>query len=346
MAEEKPHDPTAGKIRKARREGNVPKSAELDNVFGFAVGAAVALSEVPYFIPLFRNWFVSAVHGKTYVAVPVFECVCLSLLPMLVAGVTAAVIGLIQTNGPVSKPFKFDLTKINPIPGLKRMFSKDGIVNAVRAFFAFILAVAAIYPLFAQFFARGLLTSNPYNLAVLAHDMILRILAVTIVIGLVFAGLDMFITRQRWRRNLRMTHEEVKREFKENNGDPQIKGKRRQFHRQLLRGSPKRVQDAAVVVTNPTHFAVALAYDPPKIPVPRVLCRAADEMAFEVRRLAELHGVPIVEHVPLARTLFARGQTDREIPEDTFIAVAEIVAALIREDPNGKIARSMSSPVS
>ena len=339
MAEEKPHDATPSKLSKARKEGNVAKSNELNSAFSFAAGAFTALAITPSFVPLTNDWIRNAAMGRPFSFRPMIYMIGLMLIPMFAAAVSSAALNLLQTQGPISKPIKFDLKKLSPAEGFKKIFSKEGVVNAVRALICFAIAVVALKDTVTEVFARGLLSPSVEHLTIVVQASIIHIITTVFLLGLAFSGVDFFLTRQRWKKQLKMSNEEIKRDYKESNGDPQIKGKRKQFHRQLLRGAPAQVKDASVVVTNPTHFAVALLYDPPRIPVPRVLCRAADEMAFEVRRLADLHGVPMVENVPLARELFARGRAGREIPEDTFVAVAEIVAALLKDSKDGKIAR-------
>jgi flagellar biosynthesis protein FlhB len=337
MAEEKPHEATAGKLRKARREGNVSKSAELNTAF--AASAMTALSLIPKYVPLITSWIHNAAYSKPFSWEPVIQITMLSLIPMVVTIAVTAVLTVIQTQGPAPKPLKFDLKKLNPFDGIKKLFSKEGLINAVRAFIGFIIAVMMVSPVLEQVFQEGIMAHDVYALALIARDAISAIVNKVFLLGVILGGVDFFMSFKRWKDQLKMTFEEIKRESKENNGDPQIKGKRKQMHRQFLRGAPTRVKDASVVVTNPTHFAVALEYNPPSIPVPRIICAAADEMAFEVRKLANLHGVPIVENVQLARDLFARGKLGRDIPEDTFVAVAEIVAALLKDSKDGKIQR-------
>ena len=331
MAEEKPHEASPTKLRKARSEGNVARSGELNGAFSFLTASFTVLAIVPYMVPLFLDWFRSAAMGQPVQGLFFIRLGIMVSIPMLLAGITGAFIGLVQTGGPTFKPLKFEPKKLMPQEGIKKMFGKESAVNATRAFLSACIAISAMRPIFEDVFARGITNSDPVALAIIAKDAVVRIVSVLFGVGLVFGFADFIITRSRWKHGLKMTHEELKRDFKENNGDPQIKGKRKQFHRSMLRGSPAKVADATMVVTNPTHFAIALEYRPPRVPVPRILCRAADEMAFEVRRLAEVHDVPIIENIELARTLFARGRPGKEIPEDTYLAVAEIVAALQRE---------------
>ena len=127
-----------------------------------------------------------------------------------------------------------------------------------------------------------------------------------------------------------MSHDELKRELKEQDGDPLARGRRRSLHRRIARTSIARIKDAAFIVTNPTHIAIALEYRPPDIAVPRVLVRSADEAAMRVREIAHLHDIPTIENVPLARSLYAKTRPGDYIPQETYVAVAEIVAQLRR----------------
>jgi flagellar biosynthesis protein FlhB len=127
-----------------------------------------------------------------------------------------------------------------------------------------------------------------------------------------------------------MSLEEFKRDLREQDGDPMARARRKAAHRAIVRGSLQRLREAAFVVTNPTHLAIALEYAPPKVVVPRVLIRAADEAALLVRSRARELNIPVIENVPLARELFAKANPGEYIPQETYVAVAEIVAALAR----------------
>ena len=149
-------------------------------------------------------------------------------------------------------------------------------------------------------------------------------------VGLLFSVAEYAAARRVWLRKLRMSFEERKREVKEEEGDAILRGRRRAMHRALLRSGLHRIKDAAFVVTNPWHVAVALEYRPPEVCVPRVLVRALDELALQVNRVARRHRIPVVENVALARALYRDGRTGEPIPHVHYVAVAEIVAALTR----------------
>jgi type III secretion protein U len=127
-----------------------------------------------------------------------------------------------------------------------------------------------------------------------------------------------------------MTFDELKRDLKDQDGDPQARSRRRGLHRSIARGAIERTREASFVVTNPTHVAIALRYAPPEVPVPEILVRAVDAAALAVRAIAERERIPIVENVALARWLLRVGENGAPIPAETFVAVAEVIAALLR----------------
>jgi flagellar biosynthesis protein FlhB len=155
-----------------------------------------------------------------------------------------------------------------------------------------------------------------------------RAIASAIGVASFFAVADFFLVRKRWMKKLRMSLYDLKKELAENEGNPQLRARRRARHRSLAAGALAQVRNAAFVVANPTHVAIALEYRPPEVPVPRVLVKAAEDVALRVREAAAELGIPIIEDVPLARTLFATSRIGSNIPHETFVAVAEIVMAL------------------
>ena len=178
--------------------------------------------------------------------------------------------------------------------------------------------------------AAGLHGGAPALLGAAAWSAAARAVAAACAVGCGFGLVELLAARKSWLQRLRMSFAEYKRDLKEQDGDPQVRGRRRALHRSLSRGDLRRVKEAAFVVTNPTHIAVALAYGPPEEPVPRVLVSAADDLAARVRDLARDAGVPLVENVALARALFADARVGETIPNALYVAVAEVVAALAR----------------
>lgn len=329
MAEEKQFEPTQSRIERAKREGDVARSQELGNVAAF--GAAL-ISTAAIASPLAdaaRVMLNSAANGRAGVAA-FASAAMLTLVPIGAAAAAAAGISVVQAGGLRFAPLAIKCERLSPAENFKRMFSRESVVTAARATVAFVCAGAAIVPAFAAIYAAALHAGGVGGVASAAWSGALHTAAVACAAGGVFAGADYGVQLVRWRKRLRMSFDELKRDQKENDGDPLARSRRRAMHRQISRGSLRRVKDAAFVLTNPTHIAVALEYRPPDVPVPRVLVRAADEAAARVRELASAYGVPLIENVPLARRLYATAKPGEFIPQETYLAVAEVVAALAK----------------
>ena len=163
-----------------------------------------------------------------------------------------------------------------------------------------------------------------------APSAILRVVEGAIAIGCIAAVIDLLVVHKSWRRRLRMTVDELRREMREHDGDPQARARRRRFHRMMVRGALRNVRRATFVVVNPTHIAIAVRYVAEEMPVPMILVRAADEGALRVRKLAAETRIPLVENPPLARQLYAHDALG-PIPPELYLAVAQIIAALQRE---------------
>jgi flagellar biosynthesis protein FlhB len=178
--------------------------------------------------------------------------------------------------------------------------------------------------------ARVAAAGTPEAAAVTAWQAARHVTFAACATGMLFALAEFAAARNAWLRKLRMSADDRKREAKEQDGDPFARGRRRAMHRSLMHGALAEVKKASFVVANPTHVAVALEYRPPAVPVPRVLVRAADEMAARVRAMAVECGVPVIENVALARALYRDARAGEPIAHAHYVAVAEVVAALAR----------------
>jgi flagellar biosynthetic protein FlhB len=330
MAESKPHEATPNRKARARREGNVARSAELTGLCSMLVAALVVAALMPVFAAVDGAWFIhaaadGAVHLESITAL--FALLCGTLVLAGCGGVTASILQ--------EKPFfvfpKPKAERLNPVAGIKRMFSPEAAVAALRALLAFTVAGAALVPTAREVFARGAGFATPAFFATLGASAAARIVLLVLFVAAFFAVFDVLLVRRRWRKKLRMSTYELKRDLRESEGDPRQRGRRRHLHRRLRAGALQSVKRAAFVVTNPTHIAMALEYRPPDVAVPRVLVRAADEVAHRVRAIAVEHGIPLVENVPLARELYALTAPGDEIPVETYLAVAEIVNAFMKQ---------------
>ena len=327
-AGEKNYSATPSRIAKARREGNVARTQELGANVAFIAAAACVVAIAPSIAQVARGALVAAASGRSS------ESSAIALVGLACAVIAAAACGgtvasLLQSGFLFVVPApKF--SRLQPAEGFKRMVSKETLTHAVRALAAFTLSGGAVVASMNAVVACALRGTGAFGIASVAWSASQHAAFAAAGVGTLFAALEYGVARSTWLAKLKMSLHELKRELKEHDGDPAARGRRRALHRSLIRGSMNRVKDAAFVVVNPTHVAVALDYRPPDVPVPVVLVRAADEMALRVREAALQARIPIVENVRVARALFAQAGVGEAIPHEHYVAVAEIVASLVR----------------
>jgi flagellar biosynthesis protein FlhB len=327
MAEPKPFDATPNRVARAKREGDVARSSELVAAFALVGGSgALALVAAPATGAVYEA-LVEAARGSIVPGAFATLAWC-ALAPCVASGACAAAGTVLASGGVHPRPMRFDLSKMLPGSGIKRMFSLRSCAAALRAVLASALVCGALERTVREAFLSGPVAGTTDGFIVVGVRAAQTILATAACTGLALGILDALYERTAWRRRLRMTFDEMKRDLKESEGDPQLRGRRRAHHRSLIRGSLSRLSDATFVVANPTHVAVALEYRPPLVAVPRVLIRAVDAGAHLVRTRARALGIPIIEDVALARMLLATTRVDDVIPRACYLAVARIVARL------------------
>jgi len=330
---EKRFDATPTRKARATREGNSARSTEVGGIVAFGAAALAAFVA----IPLIGGAFAEAMRAVSrhpdphHLSPPVYAVVLFAALPVVAASVAGTAAGLAQAGGLRIVMPKLDLTRLNPVAGFKRMVGGEAIVGATRALVAFIVASVAMWPVFEEIFVRATTVPGAAGMGLLARDGAERAFGAAIAVGALFATADYALARRRWLAQLKMTCDEMKRDAKENDGDPHTRSRRKQIHRTLLRGSINKTKDASFVLVNPSHIAIAIRYAPPAVAVPEILVRAAEEQALAVKRIAAEHHIPIIENIPLARALYAQGEAGRAIPSETFVAVAYVIAELVRE---------------
>jgi len=302
VPDDKAFDPTPARLARAKRDGDVARSRDVAAVASF-VAAAMALVAVGN--PLAtaaRNALQDAAGGRgsalPYAAIA--ACALATAACAIAGGVLAAVL---QSGG---FGFRFpapNLAKLAPAAGLRRMFGREAAIGAAKAVLV-ALGVAAAVAVGARDVGAAATAGSALALAGVVRRALGSAVAGASLVAAAFAVVDVLLERASWRRRLRMNFEEIKREHKQNEGDPQLRGRRRQAHRNLVRGSIGSVKDAAFVIANPAHVAVALAYRPPDVAVPRVLVRAlgdgarahrlrhAGDAAQRARRHAEEQDLP------------------------------------------------------
>jgi len=326
---DKPFQPTPSRIAKAKREGNVVRAQEFGANIAFAAAAAATVAVAPSVGGSARAALEMTARGEGATTQVAFVGAW-SLVPLVAAAAGGVLASLAQSGGLAFTPISLKLDRLAPAPGLRRMFSPETATHALRAVAAVALVGAASSAAMRDLFAAALQHSSWASVAATAWNGAQHVVGAIAALGVSLAVLEYGVARRSWLRKLRMSFEEYKRELKEQDGDPATRARRKAMHRNLARGSVAKVKDAAFVIVNPTHVAVALAYRPPDVPVPSVLVRAVDEAALRVRELAHKYHVPIVENVALARALYRDSSVGSPIPHDQYVAVAEIVTALMR----------------
>ncbi len=329
------------RIRKAREDGRVARSRDLVHfaVLGAALagGAAIGPSMARETIAMVRSALVF--ERETAMSAGRMPEVLASLgadaigaaLP-LVAGLCAVAIAATTIPGGVvlsTRPLDFDLSRLAPSNGVKRVFSVRGAFDLGRLL-VLSLALAAIgswfvatsLPEFAGLAARPLAQGLSGGAALMAAGLV-ALVGVLAAVALVDVPFQWF----RHRADLKMTHQEARQEAKESEGDPMLRGRMRARQREIAgRRMLVAVPTADVVITNPTHYAVAIRYDESAMGAPRVVAKGADLLAARIREIATQAGVPVLGAPPLARALYAHVEVDREIPAALYNAVAQVLA--------------------
>lgn len=354
---EKTEPATQKKLDDARKEGKVAKSKELTAAFELIVLFLVLKFFVGYVGTGFLEVF-SFVYGnmadfvkvnRAYISTQAVSGFLTNMilkwmvivLPFFIFGfVITLLISIFQVGWKVSaKPMEPKLSKFNPINGFKRIFSKDSLFNLLMSVVKIgLIGVVAYVRLKDRADEIFILYDMPLNQAIgLIGDIILDTGLIISIVYLLVGLADFIYQRIKFRDEMKMSKQEVKDEYKNTEGDPQVKGQQRRrmqeaSRRRMMQDVPK----ADVVITNPTHIAVALKYDPQESPAPYLLAKGEDFVAQKIKEVAKEHGIEIVENKPLARMIYANVDIGAEIPPELYQAVAEVLAMLYNaKHPNG-----------
>ena len=340
-AQDKTLPATPQRLKKARDDGQVARSKDLSNLAVLGGGLLVLFSLAPTGFGRLRDTLAGQLRfDQASLLAPelmlqrmtnlVLEALVIYLpLGLMVIGL--AVLSLIAAGSVAlsTKPIEPKLSHISPLSGFKRLFSRQQLVETVKlvAITAVLLTVAYQFILgHAEAFATLLMRPLEAGIGQLAQWLAMGVGLLLLVIGVV-AGIDLPMQRFLHKHRLKMSHEEIKREHKEAEGDPHVKGQRRQRQRQLAqRQSIRAVPKADLVVMNPTHYAVALRYDEASMAAPRVIAKGSDLVAMKIREVAQANKVPVLQSPMLARALYAHAEIDQEIPGALYTAVAQVLA--------------------
>ncbi|MEO1938063.1 MAG: flagellar biosynthesis protein FlhB [Sulfurimonas sp.] len=337
---EKTEEPTPKKIEDARKEGNVPKSQDASGVVTLFVAILALLMLFPFMAKhmflLFSYYF--SLIGMELTKVDMLDIALVTIrefllmvLPLALAVAVAGVIAAFAQFGFLftTKAIMPDFKKINPIKGMKNLFSLKKLIEGIKITFKSFTTLGVGF-IFFFYFITELPTVALFGL----HDQLIWLKDKAIIISLVmlliifvFAVIDIIIVRKQYFDGLKMSKQEIKDEMKNMEGDPLVKSRIRQLQ---MEASRKRmmaeVPNADVVITNPTHYAVAIKYDQEKAHAPVVIAKGVDNIAQQIKKIARENHVHIVQNPPLARSLYNEVEIDKTIPESLFAAVAEVLA--------------------
>ncbi|HVA12295.1 MAG TPA: flagellar biosynthesis protein FlhB [Stellaceae bacterium] len=341
---EKTEDPTQKKLDEALQHGDVAKSQEINTWFLMAAGTLVLMSfsgnmgtSLSIMMRgLLANSYQISVDGP---ALPhLFAIIALRMLaavavPGLLFVLAALAGNMIQhrlvwsTEALVPK-----LSKISPMAGLKRLFSLQAVANLVKGIIKILVLGAILTALMwpERYRIMALERTDPVAILPLVRTLALKLMGAVVAIMAVVGAADFLFQYRRWYEKQKMSLRDVKEEFRQSEGDPTIKGKLKQmqYSRQRKRMMAQ-VPKAAVVITNPTHYAIALQYER-GMEAPVCVAKGVDDVARKIREIAEEHRIPLVENPPLARALHATVDVDQAIPPEHYKAVAEVIGYVMR----------------
>jgi flagellar biosynthetic protein FlhB len=341
---DKSEDPTQKRLDEALQRGDVVKSQEVNTWFVIAGGTLVLMtfaSSMSESLMTTMRGLIANAHGIRVdgPALPgLFQKISLEMLaavavPFLVLMIAAAAGNVVQHR----LVWSYDgitpkWSKVSPMAGLKRLFSKQSLMNLLKGIVKIIalgsVLTAMMWPEWGRL--EGLERTDPAAILPLTLALALKMMGAVVAMLAVVAGADFLFQYRDWWSRQRMSLQEIKEEFRNSEGDPHVKGKIKQLRaskqrRRMMQKVPK----AAVIITNPTHYAIALEYER-GMDAPICVAKGMDAVALKIREVGSQHGVPIVENPPLARALHATVEIDDPIPPEHYKAVAEVIGYVMK----------------
>ncbi len=358
--QEKSEDPTSKKQEESRKKGQLPRSKELTTFFGLLMAIigimifAADLIEVITSI-MKTNFSVERavlfdnnqlmLHFKPELANMLKALIPLFLLLVITVILSSALLGGFNFS---SQAMGFKFNKMNPLKGMKKIFGTQGLVELVKSIFKIgLLGAIAVFFLWQARFELSGLSQEPFPGAFLHAMELISWQFLLVTLGMIVVVL-IDVPYQIWThtQQLKMTKQEVKDESKNTEGNPEIKGRQRQLQREVaMQRMMGDVPKADVIITNPTHFSVALQYDPEGSGAPLMLAKGADLVALQIRNVAAAHEIPIMEVPPLARAIYYSVEIGDEIPAGLYVAVAQILAYIFQLK-NGEVDETMKPDLS
>jgi len=354
-------EPTEATYQRARREGRVAKSQDLISALGLLLPALAIIFLAPYMLKtcaeMLRFFFsrineLDTVNDRLTAGIFIYYFVRLALPVLIVAVVTALFSNLIQTGGLLfsTKPIEMDFSKVLPRFGRyfqRTLFSIEGVVNFIKSIAKMAIIGVVAYVVVQSKFREltNLQTAGLWAGVTLVASLTARLLVIVALLLLVLSVPDFIFQRYQFRESLKMTRQAAKEELKQDVGDQDVRRRLRNRYREMLsRNMLSNVPNADVVITNPTHYSVALLFDweeyyAGKIKGPKVIAKGEDELAFRIREVAKANGVPVVSHPPLTRTIYRETNIGDQIPYQYLKVVAVVLREFFEYDEKKERAR-------
>lgn len=348
--QEKTEDASQFKLDEARKKGMVPHSADLLSfamLAAFLVALVAAGGNLARVLALQTRWWLenagalAASNGYLLGAAGhSLQAIGHALLPLFAAIILMVLLVNLLFSGFVfsTVPLTLDFKRLHPVQGFKKVFSRRMLIELGKLLLKALIFGAVLYAVTRALLPDLLATPflSPVYLPQALRQLVVRLGAALLAVMAVAAAWDMWLARKEFGRQMRMSRHEVKDEYKRREGDPEVKSRRKQEQQGLIKklGALAKVKDADVILTNPTHFAVALQYRPGTMAVPVVLALGRGMLAQQICRLARRHRVPILRRPPLARRLYKGAGINHPIPLDTELDVATVYRWVIAQPGN------------
>lgn len=349
---EKTEKATPKKLKDARKKGQVAKAQDIPAAMTFIASMAGMIASMSFFfnqigtflIAMFREVGTTGIDFETRAPGYFYrglEIILTASLPLMVVVCFVGVLVSFLVVGPVFsfEAMKFDLKKLNPVEGIKQKFKLKVLIELLKSMAKITGAAIIIYQIIWQSLPQIISTvvMPLLSSALIVNDFLIK---VTIRVGIFFlivALLDLAFQKKNFAKEMKMEKFEVKQEFKDTEGDPMIRSKRRELFREIAyQEGPRVAKRARTIITNPTHIAVALKYNPEEEPAPIILTMGSGIIADQIIKIGIENKIPIMRNVDLARELYTKGRISDYIPEDTYEAVAEILKWIksLEENPD------------
>jgi flagellar biosynthesis protein FlhB len=340
-SQEKTEEASGRKIEKAREEGQIPRSRDLTTsvvlLFGacglyyyadFMFAKIIGLTRVNFILKRETIFDTNAMVG--HLASAVYNGI-LSMMPFFGLMLLASILGPVALGGWLLSmdALQPKLSRMDPLAGIKRMFSIKSLIELVKAF-SKVLVILGATILLLQYYAQDMYRLSDENInAAIMHSAKISIVATIILSAttLIIAAVDVPLQLFEYAKKLKMTKQEIRDESKDTDGKPEVKGRIRQLQREMAqRRMMAKVPEADVIITNPTHYAVALKYHPDTMATPIMIAKGGDNIALKIREIAKAHHIDIIESPVLARAIFHTNELDTEIPAGLYLGVAQVLA--------------------